>query len=166
MNNSFQDQMPDNHCYGCGRQNSKGLRIKSFWDGEESICSFQPGPEHSAGPRHLMNGGITATLIDCHSVCTATAHAYRVEGREIGSEPAIWCVTGSIEIQYLAPVPIDRRVELRARIVESKGKKTRLNCSLSSDGKECAQGNVLAIRVPPTWRDDVSPIGASRRHGE
>lgn len=152
----FQDQMPDNHCYGCGPLNALGLQIKSSWRGEESVCTFQPRPEHSAGPLHVMSDGITATLIDCHSVCTATAYAYRSEGREIGSPPVIWCVTGSMEIQYLAPVPIDKPVELRARIVESEGKKTRLGCSLSSGGKECARGKVLAIRVPPDWRDETA----------
>lgn len=150
----FQDQMPDNHCFGCGPNNAHGLRIKSSWDGDESICAFYPRAEHSAGPLHLMNGGVIATLIDCHSVCTATAHAYRRENREIGSSPDVWYVTGSLEIQYIAPVPIDHAVDLRARVVEYEGKKTRLECSLSSAGKECARGKVVAIRVPASWRDD------------
>ncbi|MCH7665826.1 MAG: PaaI family thioesterase [Acidobacteria bacterium] len=151
---SFQDQMVDNNCFGCGPNNAQGLRIKSSWDGDESICTFHPRPEHSAGPSHVMNGGITATLIDCHSVCTATAHAYRCEGREMDSLPAIWYVTGSLEVQYLAPVPIDQPVDLRARVVEFEGKKTRLECSLSSGGRECARGKVVAIQVPAGWRED------------
>ena len=150
---AFQDRMPGNRCFGCGPDNAGGLRIKSFWDGDESVCSFHPRPEHCAGPDHVLNGGITATLIDCHCVCTATAEAYRMEGREMGSEPRIWCVTGSLEIDYLAPVPIDRPVELRARVVAVNGKKTRLECSLSSDGRDCARGRVLAVRVPPSWRE-------------
>ena len=35
---AFQDQIPDNRCYGCGPANQDGLRIKSCWEGEESIC--------------------------------------------------------------------------------------------------------------------------------
>jgi len=35
---AFQDYYPDelSHCYGCGRNNDKGLGIKSYWDGRES----------------------------------------------------------------------------------------------------------------------------------
>lgn len=157
MSIAFQLQMPDNNCFGCGPGNAKGLRIKSFWDGDESICDFRPRPEHSAGPLHVMNGGITATLIDCHSVCTATAHAYRLEEREMGTPPLIWCVTGSMEIQYLAPVPIDQSVHLRARVVESEGRKTRLECRLSSGGTVRARGDVLAVRVAAEWREHATP---------
>lgn len=153
---AFQDRMPGNRCFGCGPENPAGLRIKSFWDGEESVCTFHPRPEHSAGPEHLMNGGISATLIDCHSVCTATANAYRLEGRAMASQPEIWCVTGAMELTYLAPVAIDRPVELRARIVAAEGRKTRVECSLRSAAKECVRGRVLAIRVPEAWRDPES----------
>ncbi len=41
---AFQDYYEDHssHCYGCGRLNTYGLRIKSFWDGEETVCRFTP----------------------------------------------------------------------------------------------------------------------------
>lgn len=49
---AFQDYYPDNlsHCYGCGRLNEDGLQIKSYWDGEESVCTFTPRPYHIAIP--------------------------------------------------------------------------------------------------------------------
>src|SRR5262249_20212154 len=86
---AFQDLIPENFCYGCGPGNPVGLRIRSLWAGNEALCVFQPAPYHSAGPCHILNGGIIATLIDCHAVCTAIAHAYRAESRAIGSVPAI-----------------------------------------------------------------------------
>jgi hypothetical protein len=57
---------------------------------------WTPCPERAAGPRHLVNGGIIATLLDCHGVCTALADAYRREGREVGTDPEIWYATTSI----------------------------------------------------------------------
>jgi len=39
---AFQDQMRDNFCFGCGADNPDGLQIKSFWDGDEALCRFQP----------------------------------------------------------------------------------------------------------------------------
>ncbi len=148
----FQDQIPDNFCYGCGPGNEQGLRIKSFWDGEVSLSTFVPQPFHTAGPKRILNGGIIATIVDCHCLCTAIADAYRRENRPIGSAPLIWCATAYLKIDYLHPVLLDRPVTLRARVVEAGPKKTVLFCSVFSQGRECARGEVLAVRVPPVWR--------------
>ncbi len=41
---AFQDYYPESysHCYGCGRLNPHGLQIKSYWDGDETVCHFNP----------------------------------------------------------------------------------------------------------------------------
>ena len=75
----FQDAMPENVCYGCGH-NDEGLKIKSYWEGEEAVCRWK-SEEKYHGWSNLMNGGIMATLIDCHCMGTAMADAYRSEGR-------------------------------------------------------------------------------------
>ena len=80
--------------------NAYGLRIKSYWSGDEAVCTWDPKPYHTAGPKHVLNGGIIATVIDCHCICTAIAAAYRAEGREIGTEPMIWYATGSLQVTY------------------------------------------------------------------
>jgi len=148
---AFQDQIPDNFCYGCGPCNERGLCLKSFWDGDESIATFLPQAFHSAAPRHFLNGGVIATIIDCHCICTAIADAYRREARAIGTAPLIWCATASLKIDYLRPVPIDLPVSLRARVVEAGAKKTDLACALLSADEECARGRVLAVQVPASW---------------
>lgn len=148
---AFQDQIPDNFCYGCGPENDQGLRLKSFWEGAEAVATFQPQGFHCAGPRQFLNGGIIATIIDCHCIGTAIADAYRREKRVVGTEPHIWCVTASLKVDYLQPVPIDQLVRLRAKIIESDKRKTRLTCSLFSGDRECARGEVLVVRVPSGW---------------
>ncbi len=148
---SFQDQIAGNHCWGCGPDNEKGLRIKSHWDGEESVCIWTPGPEHTAGPEHVLNGGIIASLIDCHAVCTAVAAAYRAESREIGTGAFILYATGGLNVRYKAPTPIDKPVTVRARITEMTEKKTVLEVSLASEGQETATGEVVTVRVPAEW---------------
>ena len=59
---AFQDYYSDHlsHCYGCGRLNKYGLQIKSYWDGEESVCMFHPRPYHIAIPGYVY-GGLIAT---------------------------------------------------------------------------------------------------------
>ena len=34
----FQDFMPGNVCFGCGRDNHFGLQISSYWEGEEAAA--------------------------------------------------------------------------------------------------------------------------------
>jgi acyl-coenzyme A thioesterase PaaI-like protein len=158
MSNSkdFQDHMPENVCFGCGK-NHEGLQIKSFWDGDVSICRWASDEKYH-GWANLMNGGIMATLIDCHCMGTAMADAYRRENRDLDSEPVYRYATGTLTIKYLKPTPNDT-VELRARILEVKGRKTRLNCDfMSSSGEKTAEAEVIAIRVYDSSQDPESPF--------
>ncbi len=145
--------MAGNLCWGCGADNPRGLHIKSHWAGDEAVCTWQPAAWHAAGPPHVLNGGIIATIIDCHCIGTAIAATYRAEGRAMDSDPPVWCVTASLQVSYLKPTPIDAPVELRARVKERAGRKTIVICSLFSRGEECARGEVVALRVPPEWRE-------------
>jgi acyl-coenzyme A thioesterase PaaI-like protein len=149
---SFQDQIPGNHCYGCGPENEKGLQIKSFWSGKNtSTCTFNPLPYHSAGPLEYLNGGIIATLIDCHCICTAIANGYKEAGREIGQGELIWYVTANLEVSYLKPAKLADVCQLEAKIIETSERKTHLHCDFYSAGVLCTQAKVLAIKVPNNW---------------
>ena len=151
MPEAIQDLIPHNHCWGCGTLNPRGLAIKSYPDGDGTVCRFQPHPEHMAGPTHVVNGGIIAAVVDCHSVCTAIADAYRVAGRPIGSEPLVWAVTASLRLDYLAPTPIAGPMEVRARVRETHGRKRIVECTVLAGGKECVRAEVVAVEVPPAW---------------
>lgn len=149
---AFQDQIPGIHCFGCGPKNAAGLRIKSYWSGPgESVCRFQAAPHHSAGPRHFVNGGIIATVMDCHAICTAMADGYKSAGREIGQGEEIVFVTGSLNVKYLAPAPIDVDLEFKTIISKKNEKKTILKCVATVNGAPVVEGEVVAIRVPPQW---------------
>jgi acyl-coenzyme A thioesterase PaaI-like protein len=148
----FQDHYDDdfNYCYGCGQLNEHGLRIRSYWDGEESVCRFQPKPYHTAIPGYVY-GGLIASLIDCHGTGTAAAAAYRQEKREMGTEPRARYVTASLHVDYLRPTPIGGVLELRGRVTRIDGRKTTVSISLSAGGEECARGEVLAFRMKGDW---------------
>ncbi len=146
---AFQDFYPDDlsHCYGCGRLNPKGHQIKSFWDGEEGVATFDPAPHHTAIPGFVY-GGLLASLIDCHSTGTAAAAAYRAEGREMGTDPPLRFVTGSLHVDYLKPTPIDATLELRSTVKEVKGRKVVVATTLSAKGEVCVRGEVVAVQIP------------------
>lgn len=152
MPNYLQDAISDNHCFGCGAENHDGLQIKSHWlNDEECVCDFQPSAHHSAGPLQYLNGGIIATIIDCHCICMALSDCYRQEGREMGTGEKIWCVTADMAVRYKAPVPIDDTVRLVACITDRDGRKTKVSCRLYSGDTLCAEADVTAVRVPLEW---------------
>jgi acyl-coenzyme A thioesterase PaaI-like protein len=146
---AFQDFYPDNmaYCYGCGRLNEFGLQIKSYWDGDETVCLFQPRPYHIAIPGYVY-GGLIASLIDCHSTGSAAAAAYRDAGRSMDSEPALRFLTASLHVDYLKPTPLDTLLEVRAHIQEVNGRKVVILSSLSAGGVVTARGEVVAVQVP------------------
>ncbi|MGD9016975.1 MAG: PaaI family thioesterase [Desulfobacterales bacterium] len=152
---AFQDFYPDSlsHCYGCGRLNTHGHQIKSFWDGEESVCFFDPEPFHTAIPGYVY-GGLIASLIDCHSTGTASAAAYRSEGRPMDSLPPLRFLTASLHVDYLRPTPIDARLEIRGRVKEIKGRKVIIQSTLSAGGEVCARGEVVAVQAPERFIND------------
>ncbi len=144
---SFQEQGAVRYCHGCGADNPRGLQIKSYWDGAEAVATWKAEAHHCGGSKDILNGGIIASLIVCHSLNLAIADAYRSEGRPIGSRPRIGFVTANINISYLKPTPIDEPVELRARISKREGRKAWVDCTLSAAGEIRASGEVLGIRV-------------------
>lgn len=148
---AFQDGMPFNHCWGCGADNPDGFQLKSYWEGEQAVATWRPRPQYMAGPEHVLNGGVISTLIDCHAICTAVADGYRREERPIGEGETIWYVTGTLEVTFLKPTPIDQPVHLSASVARQEGRKSWVEVTLSSQGEPCARGNVLAIRVPLEW---------------
>ena len=145
----FQDIWPEpaTHCFGCGRNNKYGLQIKSYWDGDEAVCSWQPKECHMAAPGVLC-GGIIATVIDCHCLNTAMAAVLKAEGLTIGEETPYMLTTGSLSVQYLKPTPTDIPLKLRVKVEKISEKKIVVSCSLFSSRKECARGQIVTIKVP------------------
>lgn len=140
----------ESHCYGCGRLNPHGLQIKTYWEGDQTVCRYTPQPYHTAVPGYVY-GGLIASLIDCHGTGSAAAAGYRREGRELGSEPKLRYVTASLHVDYLRPTPIDATLELRGDIEEVGEKKVIISITLSAEGNACAKGRVVAVKVPENW---------------
>ena len=146
---AFQDYYPDSasYCYGCGRLNEHGLKIKSYWEGDETVCTFEPRPYHIAIPGYVY-GGLIASLIDCHSTGTAAAAAYREEGRAMDTEPALRFVTAALHVDFIRPTPLGVPLEIRARVKDIKGRKVVVDSTLSAGGEICARGEVVAVLAP------------------
>jgi acyl-coenzyme A thioesterase PaaI-like protein len=146
---AFQDYYPDDvaHCYGCGYLNEHGHRIRTYWDGDETVSYFTPEPYHTAVPGYVY-GGLLASLIDCHSTGTAAAAKYRDENRPMDSEPALRFLTASLRVDYHKPTPIGVALEIRGRIKEVRGRKVLVESELRAGDTVCVTGEVLCIQAP------------------
>ena len=145
---AFQDLLPGLTCFGCGPGNDKGLRIKSYWVSQnEAICRFAPAPHHH-GPPNIVNGGVIATVIDCHAVCTAMADAYQRAGRGVGEGDFLPYVTGTLNIVYKAPTAMTP-FDVVAAVEEVTDRKTMIACRVISEGNVTATARVVAIRYTP-----------------
>ncbi len=142
---AFQDQYPDEfaNCYGCGRLNEGGLQIKSYWDGDETVCHFTPDSKYSGGFPGFLYGGMIASLLDCHGAATASAAKARAESKPLGR-----FVTASLKVDFRAPTPINTVLEIRGKVSEIKGRKVLVDLTLSASGKLCAEGSAVMVQIP------------------
>jgi acyl-coenzyme A thioesterase PaaI-like protein len=150
---AVQDHYPEDvaHCFGCGRLNERGYRLKTFVEREETVTRFTPAPHHMALPGFVY-GGLIASLIDCHAMATAAVAAVRAAGGEIGAGEVLRFVTASLRVTYLKPTPLGPALEIRSRIPAMSDRKAAVELTVSAAGEVTARGEVLAVRMPATMK--------------
>ncbi len=155
---AIQDAYPDEiaHCYGCGRLNEHGLHLRTLWDGDETVTRFTPKEWHIAIPGYV-NGGLLASLMDCHGTGTAAAAAYRAEGRETGSEPTHRFVTASLRVDFLRPTPLGVELEVRGRATSIQGRKVTVEARILARGELTVKGEIVAVEMPEHMRPKPTP---------
>jgi acyl-coenzyme A thioesterase PaaI-like protein len=141
---SLQDRYaPQNRCFGCGPANDKGLRIKSYVEGDELVATFAPEPHHVAFDG-ILNGGIIGALLDCHSNWTAAYHLMKAQGAD--TPPCT--VTAEFYVKLKKPTPIDAPIDLRAKPVSVEGDKAVVEATLGTGGVVTAtcRGVFVAVK--------------------
>lgn len=153
----IQHRYPDDvsHCYGCGRLNTRGHQLETYWEDGESVSRFTPEPYYTAIPGYVY-GGLIASLLDCHGTGTAAAATERkARGRERSADgpdgpdgPAPRFVTASLQVDFLKPTPLGPELEVRGRVTEMTDRKVVVEANLSAEGEVCARGTVVAVPMP------------------
>lgn len=139
------------HCYGCGTLNEEGHRIKSYWEGDTSICKYTPKPYNTAVPGFVY-GGLIASLIDCHSTGTGAAALYEEQVKENPDCSYPRCVTASLKVDYLKPTPIDCELVLKGKVIHRDSRKVIVSTELFAKEQICAKGEVVVVQVPEGWQ--------------
>ena len=152
---AFQDLYPDDvaHCYGCGRLNSAGLQVRSFWEveGETAIARLTPDPKYTAVPGYVY-GGLIASLVDCHGTGTAAGAMARRDAEAAGGQdddrPMPRFVTASLHVDYRAPTPMGVELVARATVTEITDRKVATDITVQAGDVTVATGRVVAVRMP------------------
>lgn len=130
-------------CFGCGHANDKGLKLRSYDDGDAVTARFVPWPEHDNGLGYL-NGGIIATVLDCHSAAAVIVEAERRRWATF-DDATLPYVTAGIEVRYLRPTPLGEPLQLWAQVTEAAEAEMRVALELRWDGTPRAAAQA-------TWR--------------
>ncbi|MEC8554885.1 MAG: PaaI family thioesterase [Planctomycetota bacterium] len=139
----LQDQFaPHGICFGCSPDNPLGLGMRSYVDGDVIRASFAP-QNHHQGFEGMLNGGIIGAVLDCHMNWTAAWNLMLAAGSD---EPPC-TVTGSYQVNFIAPTPVGVPLEAIASLVEENGRKAKITARLEANGNVTAEGSGVFVAV-------------------
>jgi len=135
---------PQNACFGCGPANEKGLKIRSFVQGDEVVAEWTPQKHHEAF-EGVLNGGIIGALLDCHSNWAAAWHLMKKAGE---NHPPC-TVTSEFAVKLTRPTPTNVPIHLSAVVTESTDDRAVVDAKLIANGKVCATCHGIFVAVKP-----------------
>jgi uncharacterized protein (TIGR00369 family) len=117
--------LDEGYCFGCGRNNPIGLKLRFTRDGDTISAGFTPGKNHQGWPG-LLHGGILGCLLD-----EAMSNAAYATGNT--------CLTASITIRLRQPVKVEVPLVITGTVTH-RGKRL-----IETTGAVCLQdGTVIA----------------------
>jgi acyl-coenzyme A thioesterase PaaI-like protein len=121
-------------CFGCGQANLFGLQVELERSGDGVEGRFFVKQDHQ-GPPGYAHGGVIAAALD-------EAMALLV------FERGTFAVTGRLEIDLVAPVPVGTFVEVRARMESERERTLELSAEAAGeDGRRLAAARGTFVRV-------------------
>jgi uncharacterized protein (TIGR00369 family) len=142
--------LDEGYCFGCGRNNPIGLKLRFTRDGDSVLTEFTPDRAHQGWPG-LLHGGILGTLLD-----EAMSNAAYATGST--------CLTASITIRLRQPVRVEvplvitaRVTRHRKRLIETAGE-VRLK-----DGTVVAESTAKQF-VAASETGKIDKVRETRRH--
>jgi len=145
---SIQESLyPTLTCFGCGHANPDGFHLRSYREGETTVASFTPRPEHDNG-FGFLNGGIISTVLDCHTAAVVMWEADR-RGWKADDGAPVPFITSGLEVRFLRPTPLGPPVSLRAEAVELSESSIVVSAELIADDKTRATMVATWLRFHP-----------------
>ena len=118
-----------------GRSNPTSVDMDVRYDGDEIIARVVLGRAFEGAPGRAHGGIVAAAFDDVTGFVIAQIQ-----------EPAF---TGELTVRYLAPVPVDKPLELRARLDGRERRKLMISGEVISEGTVIATCRAIYITVDP-----------------
>lgn len=124
-------------CFGCSPDNSNGLRMDFYEDGDEIFSEWEP-VKHFQGYVNVLHGGIQSTLMD-EIACWVVLIKLKTGG-----------VTSGIDIKLKRPVYTNMgKIKLRASLVEVNKRIAKVKVDLfDAADKLCTTGYINYFTFP------------------
>jgi uncharacterized protein (TIGR00369 family) len=131
-------QMQKNYCFGCGKNNPNGMRLKFDFDEKLGgfVGHFRLGKRFTGPPGHV-HGGIIATILD--------------EGMgKVNKLRQVIALTKQMKVEFLKPVPLNQPLRVESREVRVRGRR-HINMAeiLNSKGEVLARSRATFIAIDP-----------------
>ena len=131
-------KIPSNHCFGCGKDNPHGMKLKFDYDerGGKFTARIRLNKRFVGPPGHA-HGGIIATILD-----EAMSKLNKPNG--------ITAVTSEMTVNYLRPVPLNRPLQVESHETSFRGRRRYRSAEISDGrGTTLARGTGVFITVNP-----------------
>lgn len=120
-------------CFGCGRKNPIGLRLKFRRVGRGVRAEHTPGENYQSWP-DIIHGGIIATMLD-----EAMGYATLMSGN-------LSFLTASIQVNLKRPAYVNDRLIISAEVVKNKGRTLEVSGNVAlADGTLVADGTAVQV---------------------
>ena len=127
-------------CFGCGKKNPIGLKLKFQWDGKAAKGEFTPSEFHQ-GWKDVIHGGILTAVLD-----EAMGYATYFEN--------IPCVTAIMQIRLRRPALIGQPLIITASVTKRARRLAETEAKLTlADGTVVAEAKATQI-IGSTFSDE------------
>jgi len=123
-------------CFGCGRDNPIGLKLKFDWDGKVASTRFTPDKRYQ-GWSGLVHGGIITVLLD-----EVMAYAAIFDG--------VNTITAAMEVKFRHPAPLDKPLVINGSVIKKTRRLVETKATISlTDGTLIAEGTATQFIINP-----------------
>ena len=132
-------------CYVCGRDNSAGLGMEFYDDGEHMVKSMVTPGEQFQGYPGVLHGGVVAAILD------------EIVGRSMmAGDHHRFMMTVSMTVQYRHPVPMGQVLTAVGNVVRLKGRIGKAEGKLVlPDGTVACEAQLVLANMPAQLADDT-----------
>lgn len=127
------------HCFGCGRDNPSGMKLRFTKEDDQTVSTRFTPPKDWTGWAKMLHGGFNAVILDEVMAWTARVYADEVN-----------FVTTKLELRYLRPAYVEQEIMAYGRIVEIGDKNIKVKGWINdTEGNKLTEATTTIKRINP-----------------